>query len=288
MAEAAVVAIAGLAYAISYASLYTLAQNHNFGGPAHWESIAWPFSVDLSSLATGIIALDRAHRGKSAWLAGIISAVAAGLMVAGNILANAPEPAAWTPGVTVGMHAWIPAIALACWYMLVRARRDDAVDRGLLGDAEFGPDLREPSSRVQEAGRANEPASPPANVPANEPAHDLANEDANQPAQPEAPEVRTADEPSSQADSQPATVPAARQPAKPSAKVMRIAREGGDWRKVAALTGMSEHAAKRALTSARKLIAADSQAGSHGDSQDGAQPGANVEVVAGANEEFAA
>jgi hypothetical protein len=41
-------------------------------------------------------------------------------------------------------------------------------------------------------------------------------------------------------------------------KALRIARAGGDWNKVAAATGLGEHAAKRALTAARKQIASES------------------------------
>lgn len=215
MAEAAVAAISGLAYAISYASLYDLAQHHNFHGQGEWESIAWPTTVDLASLATGIIGLDRASRGKSAWLAGLISAVAAAIMVAGNVAANLGD------SISMLMHAWPPVIALACWYMLVRSRRDDANDRGLLED---------------------EP----------EPANDAAG--------------------SSLSTDSPTPRPNGR---RPDPRVLRLARAGRDWKAVAAATGLGEHAAKRALTAARKQIANDSHALAPSDS-----PGTTGQEVA--------
>lgn len=67
------------------------------------------------------------------------------------------------------------------------------------------------------------------------------------------------DEPGdSQPDSRPRP-PAAPRPAakRPDPRVLRIARAGGDWNKVAAATGLGEHAAKRALTKARKQIASE-------------------------------
>ena len=45
-------------------------------------------------------------------------------------------------------------------------------------------------------------------------------------------------------------------------RALRVARAGGDWRKVAAATGLGEHGAKRALTAARKQLAAESQGAS--------------------------
>jgi len=189
-------AISGLAYAISYASLYDLANHHNFGGPANWESIAWPTTVDLASLATGIIGIDRAHRGKSAWLATLISAVAAGIMVAGNVVANLGDL------VSVAMHAWPPAIALACWYMLVRSRRDDSLDRALLVEEV------EPEPAIEPAGER---------APTN---------------------------------------PRPTGPHRIDPRVVRVAREGGDWNKVVEKTGLKRAAAQRALTAARKQLRA--------------------------------
>jgi hypothetical protein len=56
------------------------------------------------------------------------------------------------------------------------------------------------------------------------------------------------------------TVPMPRQEAKRAdPRALRVARAGGDWKKVAAATGLGEHAAKRALTAARKQIVAESQ-----------------------------
>jgi len=205
-AELVAYAISVLAYAISYASLYDLASRHNFGGPENWESIAWPTTVDLASLATGIIALDQAHRGKSAWLAGVISAVAAAIMVLGNVLANAGD------AISVGMHAWPPVIALACWYLLVRTRRSNAVDRGLLEDDDSSPD--EPAaSQDDDDGDAEDDSRPP-----------------------RGPDRRV------------------------DPRVLRIARARGNWRRVAAATGLQEHAAKRALTAARKQLANETRA----------------------------
>jgi Mg2+/citrate symporter len=51
-------------------------------------------------------------------------------------------------------------------------------------------------------------------------------------------------------------------------KVLRLARAGRNWKAVAAATGMEEHAAKRALTAARKQIASESQAPPAADSQE--------------------
>lgn len=63
--------------------------------------------------------------------------------------------------------------------------------------------------------------------------------------------------------------------AKVDPRVLRIARAGGTWREVEAKTGLTEHAAKRELTAARKQIANESQAAGGPDS-----PGESGQEVA--------
>lgn len=58
-------------------------------------------------------------------------------------------------------------------------------------------------------------------------------------------------------------------------RVLRLARTGGDWKAVKRATGLTDAGAKRALTAARKQLAADSQAASESDS-----PGATGQEVA--------
>lgn len=78
-------------------------------------------------------------------------------------------------------------------------------------------------------------------------------------------------EPDSQDDSQPPPPRPPRNGAKIDPRVLRIARAGGTWREVEAKTGLTEHAAKRELTAARKRIASEAQAdgGSNGPGETG-------------------
>lgn len=55
-------------------------------------------------------------------------------------------------------------------------------------------------------------------------------------------------------DSQPSPPERPANRSQPDPQVIRIARAGGDWHAVAKATGLGEHAAKRALTAARKRI----------------------------------
>lgn len=161
------------AYALSYVSLYSLAKRHGFAGPLDWEALAWPTTVDLASFATGIIALDQAQRGKSAWLAWAISTVAAAIMVVGNIISASGD---W---VSIGMHAWPPMIALACWFLLVHVRRSNSLLVGLFrvvrGDGDADLDADEIAEAAMETAPTQAPEIVAAAVaPSADPAADEA------------------------------------------------------------------------------------------------------------------
>ena len=111
-AFAVVIALAG--FAVSYTTQVLLASQHGF---LAWEAWLWPGIADAAALAM----ILRLHFGlvRPGWYtveAWLVFALAAGVMVGANTLADLRDP------LSGAMHAMVPIVAMLVWHVIIHGR----------------------------------------------------------------------------------------------------------------------------------------------------------------------
>lgn len=150
--------IAGIAWALSFASQVGLALQHGFRGWNDWEALSMALLSDGVATSMMFLSLDQAERGKPAKLTWVASLAAAGMMEWSNIVFALPDP------VAVALHAWPPLVAVFTVFVLVHVRRTNAAPtRAQVIDQSpavvpAAPTAPEPEERAQD--RAQERAWP--------------------------------------------------------------------------------------------------------------------------------
>ena len=101
------------AMAVSYWSQVQVVIAHGFDG---WESLVWGTSTDAGELIAFFLAREAARRGTPSWGAWLIAAACAAMSIQYNVMHS------WGDWIGVESHAWMPLLALACWYWMLHGR----------------------------------------------------------------------------------------------------------------------------------------------------------------------
>lgn len=146
-AAATVVALAGIAGAISYSHMRQLAQDH---GQARWHAHAFPLSVDGVEIVASLVLLAGRRAGRrSGWLPWAALAIGC----AGSLAANVATAG---PGTVSRLIAGWPALALLLAVKLLSGMLDrDCTDRPTAVPSRPASKLRTP-----ETGTMPRPAKP--------------------------------------------------------------------------------------------------------------------------------
>jgi hypothetical protein len=113
LAELSIACLTALGWVLSYSNLQRLAVAHGYGA---WEAALWPLTVDFLVLASTLLALVSARRGRGptgeAWL---MAGAATAATLAGNVLAAGRDP------IACAMHAWPAVCMVAAWHLFFRS-----------------------------------------------------------------------------------------------------------------------------------------------------------------------
>jgi hypothetical protein len=149
-AEVSIACLTALGWVLSYSTLQRLAASHGYSG---WEARLWPLTVDFLVLASTLIAMLTARRGRGptgeAWL---LAGAATAATLAGNVLGAGGDP------VACAMHAWPALCMVGAWHLFFRS----VIPAQPAREAE----RRVPAGRPRMATPAEDPAvSPTATLP---------------------------------------------------------------------------------------------------------------------------
>ena len=113
---AAVVAVAGIAGAISYGHMHDWASAN---GEPSWRALLFPLSVDGLLIAASVVLLADSRSGRSAdWLAYLLAGLGAAVSVAANVAHDWTDPVAAT-----AIAGWPPLALLGSYELLMRLLR---------------------------------------------------------------------------------------------------------------------------------------------------------------------
>ena len=112
-AELSIACLTALGWVLSYSTLQRLAASHGYSG---WEARLWPLTVDFLVLASTLIAMLTARRGRGptgeAWL---LAGAATAATLAGNVLGAGGDP------IACAMHAWPALCMVGAWHLFFRS-----------------------------------------------------------------------------------------------------------------------------------------------------------------------
>lgn len=112
-AELSIACLTALGWVLSYSTLQRLAASHGYAG---WEARLWPLTVDFLVLASTLIAMLTARRGRGptgeAWL---LAGAATAATLVGNVLGAGADP------VACAMHAWPALCMVGAWHLFFRS-----------------------------------------------------------------------------------------------------------------------------------------------------------------------